>query len=122
MLEACKAHGARARIHITRDLSAIFEFDVVRGLANSNPIWGLRGLLRLPDSQSKTVLTLEQIQAFYQRLKSDRSYPEQLRHRACMNFVQDKYCPNYFSNQSNFLKIWCCAFLIPETSMNVQFL
>ena len=31
LLEECKAHGAWAAIHVKGDLSAIFEFAVVRG-------------------------------------------------------------------------------------------
>ncbi|EMV7335151.1 TPA: integrase arm-type DNA-binding domain-containing protein [Pseudomonas aeruginosa] len=76
ILEACKAHGAWAGIHVKGDLSALFEFAVVRGLAESNPIPGLRGLLRAPVSQSKAVMTREQIQAFYHKLQSYRGYPE----------------------------------------------
>jgi hypothetical protein len=48
MLEECKAHGAWAGIHVKGDLSAIFEFAVVRGLMEANPIPSLRGLLRMP--------------------------------------------------------------------------
>lgn len=76
ILEACKAHGAWAGIHVKGDLSALFEFAVVRGLAESNPIPGLRGLLRAPVSQSKAVMTREQIQTFYHKLQSYRGYPE----------------------------------------------
>ena len=53
LLEECKAHGAWAAIHVKGDLSAIFEFAVVRGLVEANPIPSLRGLLRVPFSESK---------------------------------------------------------------------
>lgn len=42
LLEECKAHGAWAAIHVKGDLSAIFEFAVVRGLVEANPIPSLR--------------------------------------------------------------------------------
>lgn len=38
LLEECKSHGAWAAIHVKGDLAAIFEFAVVRGLVESNPI------------------------------------------------------------------------------------
>ena len=49
---------------------------MVPGLADSNPIPGLRGLLRMPASESKAVMTRKQIQKFYQALHGYRSYPE----------------------------------------------
>lgn len=76
ILEACKTHGAWAGIHVKGDLSAIFEFAVVRGLAESNPVPTLRGLLKIPASQSKAVMTTEQIRAFYRGLRAYRGYPE----------------------------------------------
>lgn len=89
ILEACKAHGAWAGIHVKGDLSALFEFAVVRGLAESNPIPGLRGLLRMPVSQSKAVMTREQIQAFYHKLQSYRGYPETV---LCLKFIALTAC------------------------------
>ncbi|MCY1408712.1 Prophage integrase IntS [compost metagenome] len=79
LLEECKAHGAWAAIHVKGDLSAIFEFAVVRGLVEANPIPSLRGLLRVPVSESKAAMTREQIQKFYQALRGYRGYPEKLR-------------------------------------------
>ncbi len=76
LLEECKAHGAWAAIHVKGDLSAIFEFAVVRGLVEANPIPSLRGLLRVPFSESKAAMTREQIQKFYQELRGYRGYPE----------------------------------------------
>ncbi len=76
LLEECKAHGAWAAIHVKGDLSAIFEFAVVRGLVEANPISSLRGLLRVPSSESKAEMTREQIQKFYQELRGYRGYPE----------------------------------------------
>ncbi len=76
LLEECKAHGAWAAIHVKGDLSAIFEFAVVRGLVEANPIPSLRGLLRVPASESKAAMTREQIQKFYQALRGYRGYPE----------------------------------------------
>ncbi|HNQ04894.1 MAG TPA: integrase arm-type DNA-binding domain-containing protein [Thiobacillaceae bacterium] len=76
ILEACKAYGAWAGIHVKGDLSAIFQHAVVRGLVDSNPIPGLRGLLKIPSSQSKAVLTADQIRAFYRALRAYRGYPE----------------------------------------------
>ncbi|MCP1106295.1 integrase arm-type DNA-binding domain-containing protein [Serratia nevei] len=89
ILEACKAHGAWAGIHVKGDLSALFEFAVVRGLAESNPIPGLRGLLRMPVSQSKAVMTREQVQAFYHKLQSYRGYPETV---LCLKFIALTAC------------------------------
>ncbi len=76
LLEECKAHGAWAAIHVKGDLSAIFEFAVVRGLVEANPIPSLRGLLRVPFSESKAAMTREHIQKFYQELRGYRGYPE----------------------------------------------
>ncbi|KDC57687.1 hypothetical protein L511_0931 [Bordetella bronchiseptica MBORD595] len=76
LLEECKAHGAWAAIHVKGDLSAIFEFAVVRGLVEANPIPSLRGLLRVPFSERKAAMTREQIQRFYQELRGYRGYPE----------------------------------------------
>ena len=76
VLEACKAHGAWAGIHVKGDLNAIFEYAIVRGLADANPIPTLRGLLKIPPSQSKAVLTAEQTRAFYRELRAYRGYPE----------------------------------------------
>ncbi|WP_445936074.1 tyrosine-type recombinase/integrase [Pigmentiphaga sp. YJ18] len=76
LLEECKAHGAWAAIHVKGDLSAIFEFAVVRGLVEANPIPSLRGLLRVPFSESKAAMTREQIQKFYQELRGYRGYPK----------------------------------------------
>jgi len=76
LLEECKAHGAWAAIHVKGDLSAIFEFAVVRGLIEANPIPSLRGLLRVPASESKAAMTREQIQKFYLALRGYRGYPE----------------------------------------------
>lgn len=56
--------------------SAIFEFVVVRGLVEANPIPSLRGLLQVPVSESKAAMTREQIQRFYQTLRGYRGYPE----------------------------------------------
>lgn len=68
--------GAWAGIHVKGDLSAIFQYAVINGLVDSNPIPGLRGLLRIPTSQSKAVLTSDQIRAFYLALRAYRGYPE----------------------------------------------
>lgn len=76
LLEECKLHGAWAAIHVKGDLAAIFEFAVVRGLVEANPIPSLRGLLRVPFSESKAAMTREQIQKFYQELRGYRGYPE----------------------------------------------
>lgn len=76
ILEACKANGAWAGIHVKGDLSAIFDYAVVRGLADTNPIPGLRGLLRVPSSQSKAAMSISQIKAFYLALRAYRGYPE----------------------------------------------
>ncbi|MGN5594865.1 integrase arm-type DNA-binding domain-containing protein [Stutzerimonas nitrititolerans] len=62
--------------HVKGDLSAIFEFAVVWGLVEANPIPSLRGLLRAPLSESKAAMTKEQIQKFYQELRRYRDYPE----------------------------------------------
>lgn len=76
LLAECKTHGAWAAIHVKGDLSAIFEFAVVRGLVEANPIPSLRGLLRVPFSESKAAMMREQIHKFYQELRGYRGYPE----------------------------------------------
>lgn len=72
LLEGYKAHGAWAAIHVKGDFSAIFEFAVVRGLVEANPIPSLR----VPFIESKAAMTREQIQKFYQELRGYRGYPE----------------------------------------------
>ncbi|WP_174913531.1 tyrosine-type recombinase/integrase [Burkholderia diffusa] len=72
----CNVSGTWAAIHIKGDLSAIFEFTVMRGLAESNPIPNLRGLLRIPVSETKAVMTREQVHGLYQSLQGYRGYPE----------------------------------------------
>ncbi|WP_322077287.1 hypothetical protein [Burkholderia cepacia] len=67
ILEGCKAHGAWAGIHVKGNLSALFEFAVIRGLAEGNPIPGLHGLLRAPVSQSRPSRLVCKFQAFYQK-------------------------------------------------------
>jgi integrase len=76
VLEACKSSGAWAAIHVKGDLSAIYKYAVVRGLADFNPVPSLEGFLRIPTCQSKAVLTTDQIKQFYQALRSYRGYPE----------------------------------------------
>ncbi|MCD5997194.1 integrase arm-type DNA-binding domain-containing protein, partial [Pseudomonas sp. CDFA 602] len=76
VLEACKSSGAWAAIHVKGDLSAIYKYAVVRGLADFNPVPSLEGFLRIPTCQSKAVLTTNQIKQFYQALRSYRGYPE----------------------------------------------
>lgn len=53
LLEECRAHGAWLAIHVKSDLSAIFEFAVVRGLVEANPIPSLRGLANHGQGRSK---------------------------------------------------------------------
>ena len=65
LLEECKAHGAWAAIHVKGDLSAIFEFAVVRGWSRQIQFPAC-GSLRVPFSESKAAMTREQIQKFYQ--------------------------------------------------------
>lgn len=50
------------------DLSAIFEFPVVRALVEANPIPSLRGLLRVRFNERKVAMTREPIQESYQAL------------------------------------------------------
>lgn len=76
ILEGCEEHGAWAGIRVKGDLSAIFQYAVIRGLVETNPIPGLRGLLKIPVSQSKAVLTAEQIRVFFLSLRCYRGYPE----------------------------------------------
>lgn len=76
ILERAKADGAWSAIHVKGNLNSIFEFALQRGLVDNNPIPGLRGLVRIPKSESKAVLSLKQIRDFYTGLKSYRGYPE----------------------------------------------
>ena len=63
-------------VQIRGDLSAIFDYAVARRLALSNPMPGLRGLVSIPDSESKAKLRLPQIREFFAKLKAYRGYPE----------------------------------------------
>lgn len=75
LLRNASPRGAWAAIHVKGDLSAIFEFAVVRGLVEANPIPSLRGLLRVPFSESTAAMTREQIKSF-RELRGYRGYPK----------------------------------------------
>ncbi|MFO1360553.1 tyrosine-type recombinase/integrase [Plasticicumulans sp.] len=76
LLLGSKTAGAWAGIHIKGDLSGIFDFALVRGLTDSNPIPALAGLVRAPASESKAALSLAQVRAFFVALRAYRGYPE----------------------------------------------
>lgn len=77
LLEECKAHGAWAAIHVNGDLSVIFEFVV------------LRGLLRVPFSESKAAMTREQTQWFYHELRGYQGCPET---SLCLRLIELTAC------------------------------
>ena len=76
LLEECKAHGAWAAIHVKGDLSAIFEFAVVRGAgrgkSNSQPAWAAARAVQ----RSKGGDDARADPKFYRGLRGYRGYPE----------------------------------------------
>lgn len=76
VLDAARQGGAWSATHVKGDLSAIFDFAVAQGLAETNPIPGLRSLAVAPESESKAVLKPEQIREFYTGLNAYRGFPE----------------------------------------------
>ena len=89
VLERCKHAGAWAAVNVKGDLSAIFDFAVKRGLVESNPVPGLRGLVRIPRSESKAALTLPQIRDLFARLRGYRGFPESL---LCLRLIALTAC------------------------------
>jgi integrase len=71
-------------VYVKGDLDAIFRFALVRGFCETNPIPGLRGLVRVPASENKAALTFPQIRAFFANIRAHRGYPETL---ACFRFL-----------------------------------
>lgn len=76
ILAKCETGGAWAAIHVKGDLSSLFEFAMRRGFVETNPIPGLRGLLRVPRSESKAVLSLAQLRDFFIKLRGSHAFPE----------------------------------------------
>ena len=89
VLEDAKAAGAWGGIHVKGDLTAIFDFALKRGLIDANPIPALRGLVRVPKSQSKAVLSFVQIREFYRGLRGYRGFPET---PLCLKFIALTAC------------------------------
>lgn len=67
-----------AAVYMRSDLNQIFDFAIIRGYTDSNPIPGLRGLVKTPRSSSKAALTREQIVEFFGKLNAHRGWPETL--------------------------------------------
>jgi integrase len=89
ILERCKSAGAWVSVNVKSDLSAIFDFAMQRGLIESNPIPGLRGLLRIPRSESKAALTLRQLRDLFARLRGYRGFPESV---LCLRLIALTAC------------------------------
>ena len=68
--------GAWTAIHIKGDLSGIFDFAIVRGWCESNPVYLLRSLVEIPKSQSKAALQAPQLREFFKKIGGYRGYPE----------------------------------------------
>lgn len=89
ILVACESAGAWAAVHVKGDLAAIFGFAIARGLCDANPIPTLRGLVKIPQSQSKAVLSRGQIHDFFVRLRAYRGFPET---SACLRLIALTAC------------------------------
>ena len=89
ILEQCKSAGAWAAVNVKSDLSAIFDFATQRGLVESNPVPGLRGLVRIPRSESKAALTLAQIRDLFAKLRGYRGFPESV---LCLRLIALTAC------------------------------
>jgi len=76
VLETSKAAGAWAAINVKCDLSAVYDYAVRRGLVDTNPVPGLRALIRTPPSESKAALTLPLLRTFFAKLRGYRGFPE----------------------------------------------
>jgi integrase len=76
LLEACRKGRAWAGAVVKGDLSAIFDYAVVRGLVDTNPVPGLRALVHIPQCESKAALTLPQLREFFTKLRAYSGYPE----------------------------------------------
>jgi integrase len=89
ILERCKSAGAWASVNVKSDLTAIFDFALHRGLVESNPVPGLRGLVRIPRSESKAALTLPQIRDLFAKLRGYRGFPESV---LCLRLIALTAC------------------------------
>lgn len=89
LLEGCRDDGAWAAVKLKGDLSAIFDYAVVHGLVDANPMPGLRALARIPQSESKAALTLPQIREFFTKLRAYRGFPETV---MCIRFIALTAC------------------------------
>lgn len=76
ILASCETAGAWSAVHVKGDLEAVFVFAIARGLCDLNPIPALRGLVKIPQSKGKAVLSRGQIRDFFTRLRAYRGYPE----------------------------------------------
>ena len=63
-------------VQMRADIGQIFDFALTRGLVETNPMPGLRGLVKVPRSSSKAVLTRDQITEFFGKLNAYRGWPE----------------------------------------------
>lgn len=68
--------GAWTAIHIKGDLSGIFDFAIVRGWCDANPVYLLRSLVEIPRSESKAALQPPQLRDFFKKLTGYRGWPE----------------------------------------------
>lgn len=68
--------GAWTAVHIKGDLSGIFDFAILRGWCESNPVYLLRSLVEIPRSESKAALQAPQLRDFFRKLAGYRGWPE----------------------------------------------
>ncbi len=76
LLESCRKVSEWTAIRVKTDLAGLFRYGMVRGLIDNNPVIGLAGLIPVPASESKAVLTLKQIREFFTNLAAHRGLPE----------------------------------------------
>jgi integrase len=89
LLAKCEGRGGWTPIRVKTDISSIFEYAIVHGYCDSNPVPGLRGLVKTPPSESKAVLTHGQIRAFFAKLRARPGRPET---RACLRLLALTAC------------------------------
>lgn len=68
--------GAWTAVHIKGDLSGIFDFAILRGWCESNPVYLLRSLVEIPRSENKAALQAPQLREFFKKLAGYRGWPE----------------------------------------------
>jgi len=68
--------GAWAPVHAKGDISGVFDFAVLRGWCDANPVYLLRSLVATPKSQSKAVLLAPELRELFGKLVAYRGFPD----------------------------------------------